>query len=68
MSKENMNNKAVAAEVSACRRELFEMKLNLASGQVKDTSQFRKIRKKIARLLTQMNAATGEQSMNDNAE
>lgn len=41
-------------QIEADRKELFNLKLNLATGQVKDVSQFKKLRQKIARALTQL--------------
>lgn len=55
-------------EIHACRKELFNLKLSMASGQVKDTSQFKKMRKKIARLFTQMSQQAQVQTKNENAE
>jgi len=39
-------------EVNAYRKELFNLRLNALVGQVKDTSQFKKLRKKIAQAKT----------------
>jgi len=39
-------------EVNACRKEIFNVRLSALVGQMKDTSQFKKIRKQIARLKT----------------
>ncbi|MBD3272890.1 50S ribosomal protein L29 [Candidatus Dependentiae bacterium] len=39
-------------ELKQLRKELFDLKLSLDSGEVKDFSQFGKIRKNIARCLT----------------
>lgn len=46
---------ALQEELATCRKELFDLKLNAMAGQVKDVSQFKKLRKKIARLLTTIN-------------
>ena len=43
---------ALAAKVDAARRELFRLKINVATAHVKDYSQFKKGRRNIARLLT----------------
>lgn len=48
------------AEIAACRKELFNLKLSLGAGQAKDVSQCKKIRRKIARLLTAVNANKSE--------
>jgi len=39
-------------EINACRKELFNLRLSALVGQLKDTSQFKKLRKKIARART----------------
>ena len=39
-------------ELKQLKKELFDLKLNLDGGQVKDMSQFKKIRKNIARCST----------------
>ena len=57
---------ALNKEVAETRRELFDLKLTAGSGQVKDSSQFKKLRRKVARLLTQMNTAqTNTMSVQD---
>ncbi len=49
-------------EVLACRKELFNLRLNALVGQVKDASQFGKLRKRIARAKTAMTMITIKQS------
>ncbi len=39
-------------EVQQLKKELFNLKFNVAAGQVKDYSQFKKIRTNIAQCLT----------------
>ncbi len=39
-------------EIIAYRKEIFNVRLSALVGQMKDTSQFKKIRKQIARLKT----------------
>ena len=51
-------------QVEADRKELFTLKMNVLAGQVKDVSQFKKLRKKIARALTQVSAARAAASKN----
>lgn len=46
---------ALKNEVAQLKKELFNLKLNMITGQVKDTSQFRKLRVKIAQALTYLN-------------
>ncbi|MGD1997412.1 MAG: 50S ribosomal protein L29 [Candidatus Dependentiae bacterium] len=54
---------ALAKEVAGKRKELFNLKLTAGSGQVKDSSQFKKLRKDVARLLTQMNSTQAHTSV-----
>jgi len=43
---------ALKNEVVQLKKELFNLKLNMITGQVKDMSQFKKLRVKIAQALT----------------
>jgi len=43
-----MDKAALSAEVSSLKREIFNLNLGKITGQVKDTSQFKKIRAVIA--------------------
>ena len=43
-------------EIFETRRELFNLRLSVGSGQVKDMSQFGKLRRKIAQMNTQIRA------------
>ena len=43
---------ALEVEIDSLRKELFNLKVTAASGQVKDYSQFKKLRRDIARGLT----------------
>ncbi len=45
-------SKNVVDEVKALKKELFHLRLSVAYGQEKNVSQFKKIRKNVARLLT----------------
>jgi large subunit ribosomal protein L29 len=47
-----MDAAALKAEVQSLRKELFNLKLGQITGQVKDTSQFKKLRRQVARALT----------------
>lgn len=46
--------RSLQEEVVACRKEIFNLRMNAMIGQMKDTSQFKKIRKQIARIKTAM--------------
>ena len=48
----SLDSNALKKEVLSLRKELFNLKLSKVSGQVKDFSQFKKLRKNIARCLT----------------
>lgn len=57
MNKKNQELKALAPQelivkIDALRRELFSLRLHGATSPVKDNTQFRKLRKDIARALT----------------
>jgi ribosomal protein L29 len=46
-----MDAAALKAEAQSLRKELFNLKLGKLTGQVKDTSQFKKLRRQVARIL-----------------
>ncbi len=48
----NLDVTALNQEVISLRKELFNLKLNQLTGQVKDISQFSKLKKQIARAQT----------------
>ncbi len=48
----SLDSKTLLKEAEALKKELFNLKLEILSGQVKDISQFRKLRVKIAQTLT----------------
>lgn len=52
------NHPSVLEEVKALKKELFHLRLGAAYGQEKNVSQFKKIRKNIARLLTSARASS----------
>jgi large subunit ribosomal protein L29 len=51
MSVEDLRN-----QLEGTRRDLFGLRLNTATSQVKDFSQYKKLRKHIARVMTAMRA------------
>lgn len=61
----NLDATTLQKEADALKQELFNLKLGRLSGQVKDTSQFKKVRGQIARMLTlarQKESAVKQQS------
>lgn len=48
----NLDAEVLKQEISSLKKELFNLKLNKITGQVKDLSQFKKLRVQIARALT----------------
>ena len=48
----DMDKNSLLKEVTRIKKELFDLRLNLAAGQVKDYSQFKKLKKNAARALT----------------
>ena len=48
----NLDSEALKQEVASLKKELFNLKLTKITGQLKDLSQFRKLRVQIARALT----------------
>jgi len=51
----NLDTEALKQEVVSLKKELFNLKLNKITGQLKDLSQFKKLRVQIARALTYLN-------------
>lgn len=47
-----MNNAELEKNITAWRKELFDLRLSAASTHIKDNSQFKKLRQNIARALT----------------
>lgn len=48
----NLDADSLTKEVTLLKKELFNLKLSSMTGQVKDVSQFKKLRKKIAQSQT----------------
>jgi large subunit ribosomal protein L29 len=46
--------------LAATRRELFNLRLQHATGQLENTGQLKEVRKNIARILTVLNQKAGE--------
>ena len=51
----SLDKEALKQEVASLKKEIFNLKMNRLSGQVKDTSQLKKIKVQIARALTFLN-------------
>ena len=51
----NLSVSVLKQEVQSFKKELFNLKLQRVTGQVKDVSQFKKLRIKIAQVLTLIN-------------
>ena len=58
MKMEEMKARSIedlTTEVSSLKKQLFNLKLQMAAGQVKDYAQFKRLRADIARALTLIN-------------
>jgi large subunit ribosomal protein L29 len=68
MTKDELKKLDVAAlesDTNSLKKEFFTLKLGVMTGQVKDFSQFQKLRRQIARLLTFATQKRGKkQNMN----
>ena len=53
---------ALKNEVVQLKKELFNLRLNMITGQVKDMSQFKKLRVKIAQALTYLKQQEDEKT------
>jgi large subunit ribosomal protein L29 len=51
-----LTSEEVGVELKRLREKLFQLRNQAVTEKVEDTSQFRKIRKDVARLLTEQNA------------
>jgi ribosomal protein L29 len=51
-----MDSASLLVEVASLKKELFNLRLSAMAGQIKDNSQFSKLRAKIAQCLTLINA------------
>jgi len=54
--------KEISKQISEYRKELLNLRFQKSSGQLQNTSQFKKIRKKIAQSLTILNTIQGEKN------
>ncbi len=57
----NLETEALKQEIISMKKELFNLKLSKITGQVKDLSQFKKLRAQIARGLTFLKQADKQQ-------
>jgi ribosomal protein L29 len=53
-----LRDEEIAAEAARIRKKLFELRAQTISEKVKDSSQFKKNRKDLARLLTERSTRT----------
>ena len=53
-----LSDEEIQVEVKRLRRRVFELRTQAVTEKIEDTSQFRKIRKDIARLLTEQTGRT----------
>lgn len=51
-----LSNDEIKVEVNRLRRRLFDLRAQTVTEKIEDTSQFKKTRKDLARVLTEMNA------------
>ena len=52
----SMDDQELSKRISSLRRELFNLRLNASTAHVKDYSQFGKLRRQIARALTEQSS------------
>ena len=52
----NFNDEEVAVEIERLRKRMFELRTQKVTDKIEDTSQFKKTRRDIARLLTEQRA------------
>jgi ribosomal protein L29 len=57
-----LRDEEIAAEAARIRKKLFELRAQTISEKVKDSSQFKKNRKDLARLLTERSTRTKKAS------
>ena len=60
LKKEDVQNNR--SEINILKKSLLNFKFQKSTGQLEKTSEIRKIRKKIARLKTQLNKVVGEKN------
>ncbi len=51
-----LSEEEISIEVSRLRRQLFELRTQAVTEKIENTSQFAKVRKDLARLLTEKNS------------
>ena len=51
----NTDNKKIRSEINGLKKSLLNYRFQKSSGQLEKTSEIRKVRKKIARLKTEIN-------------
>lgn len=53
-----LSSEEIDIEVQRLRRKLFDLRCQTVTEKIEDTSQFRKLKKDVARLLTERNVRT----------
>ena len=53
-----LSDEEITIEVDRLRRKMFELRTQAVTEKIQDTSQFAKIKKDVARLLTEQSART----------
>jgi large subunit ribosomal protein L29 len=51
-----LSNDEIKVEATRLRRRIFDLRVQTVTEKIEDTSQFKKTRKDLARVLTEMNA------------
>ena len=51
----SLDERALRTEITQLKKELFNLRLNASTMQVKDNSQFKKLRAQVARAFTVLN-------------
>ena len=57
-----LSDEEIVVEVGRLRRKLFDLRTQAVTEKIQDTSQFGKIKKDIARLLTEQNSRDDDES------
>lgn len=61
---QQLSHEDLQKRLNSTRQDLFGLRINSASTQVKDYSQYKKLRKQVARILTVMRSKEAAKSVN----